>query len=110
VSPLLGLWETLGNVTALDPWRAAELAPGPDVDDEDGLRAYVCSTLASYCHPAGTCRIGNDPMAVVDTELRVHGVDALRIADASVIPTIPSANIAPAVYAIAERAAELIAP
>jgi choline dehydrogenase len=98
----------IGRASALDEWRGAEVAPGPDVDDDEALRAYVRRTLASYCHPVGTCRIGEDRMAVVDTDLRVHGVDGLRIADASVIPSIPSANTMPTVYAIAERAAELI--
>jgi choline dehydrogenase len=68
----------------------------------------VRRTLASYSHPVGTCRIGTDPLAVVDLELRVHGIDGLRVADGSVIPSIPSANTAATVYAVAERAAELI--
>ena len=65
-------------------------------------------TLASYCHPVGTCRIGRDDMAVVDTDLRVHGISGLRVADGSAMPSIPSANTNATVYAIAERAAELI--
>ncbi|PRC58164.1 choline dehydrogenase, partial [Mycobacterium sp. ITM-2017-0098] len=60
-------------------------------------------------HYAGTARIGTDDMAVVDLDLRVHGIDGLRVADASVMPTSISANTNATVYAIAERAAELIA-
>jgi choline dehydrogenase len=56
----------------------------------------------------GTCRIGADAMAVVDTDLRVHGISGLRVADASVMPSIVSANINATVYGIAERAADLI--
>ena len=62
----------------------------------------------SYNHSVGTCRIGTDPAAVGDAQLRVHGADRLRVADASVIPTIPGVNTRAAVVAIAERAATLI--
>ena len=83
-------------------------------DDRDlaamvsGLRAYVRSTLASYMHPVGTCRIGSDEHAVVDTDLRVHGISGLRVADASVMPSLVSANIYATVYAIAESAAHIL--
>jgi choline dehydrogenase len=99
----------IGRAAALQPWRDVELAPGPQADDETALRAYLRATLGSYCHPVGTCRLGTDADAVVDLELRVHGVEGLRVADGSVIPSIPSANTNATVYAIAERAAELIA-
>jgi choline dehydrogenase len=56
----------------------------------------------------GTCRMGEDPMAVVGSDLRVHGVGGLRIADASVLPSVPSANTNATVYAVAERAADMI--
>jgi choline dehydrogenase len=102
----LRLAREIGRASALDPWRDREIGPGPD--DDAGLRAYVRETLASYCHPVGTCRIGRYDMAVVDTDLRVHGISGLRVADGSVIPSIPSANTNATVYAIAERAAELI--
>jgi choline dehydrogenase len=64
--------------------------------------------LQSHYHYAGTCRIGTDEMAAVDTDLRVHGISGLRIADASVISSIPSANLSATALAIAERAASLI--
>jgi choline dehydrogenase-like flavoprotein len=104
----LRLAREIGQASALDDWRNAEVGPGPDITDDEGLRGYVRRTLASYSHPVGTCRMGTDPLAVVDLELRVHGIDGLRIADSSVIPSIPSANTAATVYGIAERAAELI--
>jgi choline dehydrogenase len=98
----------IGRAKALDGWRGAELLPGPDLDDDAGLAAYVRRTVGSYCHPVGTCKLGTDELAVVDPELRVFGIDGLRVADSGVIPSIPSANTNATVYAIAERAAELI--
>jgi len=83
---------------------AAEMWPGPEAD----LRDYIRHTVGSYYHPAGTCRIGSDPDAVVDPDLRVHGIDGLRIADASVLPVIPNAPLNATVLAVAEKAAELI--
>jgi choline dehydrogenase len=96
------------QATALKPWLAREIAPGPDVRDDAALRAYATASVLSCNHPVGTCRIGTDDLAVVDPELRVHGVSGLRVADASVMPSIVSANTNATVYAIAERAAELI--
>jgi choline dehydrogenase len=88
----------------------AEVWPGPDVRDRAGLRGYIRRGVGSYWHPAGTCRMGQDPAAVVDPDLRVHGVTGLRVADASVMPTIPNAHPNATVLAIAERAADLIHP
>ena len=93
---------------ALKPWLAREIAPGPDAGDDAALRAYATASVLACNHPVGTCRIGTDDLAVVDPELRVHGVSGLRVADASVMPSIVSANTNATVYAIAERAAELI--
>ena len=99
----------LGRSKSLGPWRAAEFFPGPDVREDAELDAYVRASLGSYHHPVGTCRMGTDPLAVVDAELRVRGIHGLRVADASVMPTIPTANTNATVYAIAERAADLLA-
>jgi choline dehydrogenase len=104
----LHLAHEIGRAGALDPWRGQQVAPGSGMDDDAGLRAYVRKTLESYWHPVGTCRIGEDDMAVVDTDLRVRGIGGLRVADGSVLPSIPSANTNSTVYAIAERAAEII--
>ena len=75
-----------------------------------GLREWISRTVGSYYHPAGTCRIGVRPEdgAVTDPQLRVYGVDGLRVADASVTPVIPNAHPNATVLAIAERAADLI--
>jgi len=99
----------IGQAKALAPWRAAEALPGLATDTGEALRHYADASMESYFHPVGTCRIGNDAMAVVDPRLRVHGIDRLRIADASVMPSIVSGNTNATVYAIAERAAALIA-
>jgi choline dehydrogenase-like flavoprotein len=98
----------IGGAPALAPWRGMEALPGADVRDEHDLRAYLRRNIRSYSHYAGTCRIGVDETAVVDTELRLHGISGLRVADASVMPSPVSANTNATVYAIAERAAELI--
>jgi len=88
--------------------RKAEVWPGPDVGTRAGLRNYIRRTVGSYYHPVGTCRMGADADAVVDPELRVSGMTGLRVADASVLPTITNAHPNATVLAIAERAAELI--
>ncbi|MFD1517185.1 GMC family oxidoreductase [Pseudonocardia yunnanensis] len=99
----------IGRASALTPWRGFEAMPGRAAQDDADLRAHLRSNLLTYFHPVGTCRIGTDTDAVVDTELRVHGIGGLRIADASVMPTIVSGNTNATVYGIAERAADLIA-
>jgi choline dehydrogenase-like flavoprotein len=104
----LRLAREIGRAKALDGWRDAEIAPGPELDDDAGLAAYLRATMISYCHPVGTCKLGTDELAVVDLDLRVHGLEGLRIADGSVMPSLPSANTNATVYAIAERAADLI--
>ena len=76
--------------------------------DPAGVRGYMRRRVGSYYHPAGSCRMGPDPGAVVDAQLRVHGVAGLRVADASVLPAIPNAPLNATVLAIAERAADLI--
>jgi choline dehydrogenase len=96
--------------TGLARLAQGEVWPGPDVRDSAGLRAYIRRGVDSYYHPAGTCRMGQDGAAVVDPQLRVHGLAGLRVADASVMPTIPNAHPNATVLAIAERAAELVQP
>lgn len=85
-----------------------EMAPGAACADEASLDRFIAENLRITQHPAGTCRMGDDPDAVVDSELRVRGVEGLRVVDASVMPTVPGANINAAVIMIAERASDLI--
>ncbi|HKA09808.1 MAG TPA: GMC family oxidoreductase N-terminal domain-containing protein [Candidatus Dormibacteraeota bacterium] len=98
----------IGSASAMGPWRDRELMPGPDVRTDAALLAYVRQTLTTYYHPVGTCRIGSDSHSVVDAQLRVRGIANLRVADASVMPSIVSANTNAAVLAIAERAASIV--
>jgi choline dehydrogenase len=85
-----------------------ELSPGPTITTRDALRQWVIENVGSYYHFVGTAKMGTDPMAVVDPRLNVHGIDGLRIADASVMPTITSANTHTSTVMIAERAADFI--
>jgi choline dehydrogenase len=98
----------LGQTTAMAKWRKEELLPGPDVSTEAELRAYLRRSLGTYWHPAGTCAMGSAPTAVVDLDLKVRGVEGLRVVDASVMPSVPGANLNATVLAIAERAADII--
>jgi choline dehydrogenase len=104
----LRLARQIGDASAYDEWREAEAAPGPSVDDDNALRGFAKAAFQSYFHQVGTCAMGDTATSVVDSELRVHGISGIRVADASVMPSIPSANTAATVYAIAERAAEVI--
>jgi choline dehydrogenase len=92
-------------------WGITEVAPGPAVTTRTDLTDWVVANTGSYYHFAGSCRMGSDtdPGAVVDPELKVRGTTGLRVVDASVMPTLVSANPHTTVVAIAERAAELIA-
>jgi choline dehydrogenase len=89
-------------------WVAEELLPGPDVKTDDQLREFAKQRAETYHHQCGSCKTGVDNMAVVDPQLRVYGVENLRVIDASVIPFVPSGNCHAAVLAIAEKAADLI--
>jgi choline dehydrogenase-like flavoprotein len=91
--------------------RGDEVSPGKDVKSDAEIDAYIRSAPATAHHPAGTCRMGraDDPDSVVDEDLRVIGVDGLRVADASVMPDLVGGNINAAVITIAEKASDLIA-
>ena len=87
----------------------AELRPGPDATSDHDLMAYVRASGTTSYHPAGTCRMGPPGGAVVDARLRVHGLRGLRVADASVMPTLPSSNTHAPAIAIGLKAAALVA-
>jgi choline dehydrogenase len=91
----------------LAEWVQTEVAPGAAVPD-DRLGDYVRQAADSYHHQAGSCRMGQDSLAVVDPHLRVHGIEGLRVADASVMPAVPSGNCHAGIVMIAEKAADLI--
>ena len=92
------------------PFIARELTPGPGAWTDAGLDAHIAATAITVHHPLGTCRMGrpDDALAVVDADLRVHGVDRLHVVDASVMPDMVGGNINAAVMMIAERAADII--
>lgn len=93
---------------ALAPYRGDETLPGPAVDGDAALLAYARQKGGTVYHAVSTCRMGSDPAAVVDSSLRVHGIDRLRVIDASVMPTMPSANTNAATLMIAEKGADLV--
>jgi choline dehydrogenase-like flavoprotein len=90
------------------PWRAREVLPGPEVTDDLALRAFLAHGTSAYNHPVGSCAMGTGPDAVVDPDLRVHGLTGVRVADASVMPRIVSVNTNAATIMIGEKAADLI--
>ncbi|RBY76233.1 choline dehydrogenase [Blastococcus sp. TF02-09] len=98
----------IAAVGPLASYLADEWSPGAAVTGRDALRATVRETLESLYHPVSSCRMGTDELAVVDSALRVHGIAGLRVADASVMPTLVRGNTNAPTIMIAERAADLI--
>jgi choline dehydrogenase len=94
----------LAHAPGMRDWTRAEVVPGPDVRDRKGLRSYVRRAVDTWFHAVGTCRMGSDDGAVVDPSLKVRGVENLRVADASVMPTVPIGNTNAPTLMIAQRA------
>ncbi len=93
---------------AFDRFRGEEIAPGKDVRRDDEIDAWVRETMESTYHPCGSCRMGEDDMAVVDSELRLRGLEGLRVIDSSVFPSEPNANLNAPTIMLAERAADMV--
>jgi len=93
---------------AFERYEAVETFPGKDVQDEKGLKEYIRQYAVTVHHPVSTCRMGTDADSVVDPELRVHGMEGLRVAAASVFPSILGGNTNAAVVMVAEKASDLI--
>ena len=104
----VALAREVAAVSAFDAWRGPEALPGPHVSEEADVRDFVRRAAGTYYHPVGTCRMGVGPDAVVDPELRVRGIDGLRVADASIMPHIVSANTNTTAILIGEKAADLV--
>lgn len=102
------LLRSLFHSSSFDEFRGEEVAPGAEVQSGEALVAYVEEVCNTMYHPVGTCKMGTDPMAVVDPELRVHGVEGLRVVDASIMPTITTGNTNAPTIMIGEKAADLI--
>ncbi|WP_158971350.1 GMC family oxidoreductase [Chachezhania sediminis] len=93
---------------AFDAFRGAENAPGAELQSDADLDAWIRKVADTVFHPVGTCKMGNDTMAVVDGQLRLYGVDGLRVADASVMPTMPSCNTGAPSQMIGSKAADFV--
>jgi choline dehydrogenase len=97
------------NQPAFDQYNAGELSPGPEVESDEEVLKWVAKDGETALHPSCTCKMGTDSMSVVDPEsMKVHGVENLRVVDASVMPYITNGNIYAPVMMLAEKAADLI--
>ena len=99
------------DVAASEPlarYIVNEESPGADLQSDADLLEYAKNTGATVYHPVGTCKMGSDPMAVVDEQLRVHGLDGLYVADASIMPEVVSGNTNAACAMIGQRASDII--
>jgi choline dehydrogenase len=93
---------------AFDPYRGPELSPGADVKTDTQIDEYLRRNCHTQYHPVGTCKMGQDSMGVVDAHLKVHGLEGLRVVDASIMPTMVSANTNAATIMIAEKGSDMI--
>jgi choline dehydrogenase len=102
------LMRELFQTSAFDEFRGKEIAPGSDVQSDEALEAYIREVCGTVFHPVGSCKMGTDPMAVVDPQLRVHGVEGLRVVDASIMPTLITGHTNAPTIMVGEKAADLI--
>ena len=93
---------------AMDRFRGREMSPGKDVNTDEEIDTFMRAHAQSSYHASGTCKMGTDEMAVVDSECKVRGIDGLRVVDCSIMPSIPSCNLNAPAMMIGERAADLI--
>ncbi|MGQ3027951.1 MAG: GMC oxidoreductase, partial [Ferrovibrionaceae bacterium] len=93
---------------ALAKYRPEEFKPGPQVSSDEDLARAAGDIATTIFHPVGTCKMGQDAMAVVDDRLRVRGIDGLRVIDASIMPTITSGNTNSPTIMIAEKGAAMM--
>jgi choline dehydrogenase len=111
LAPMIAGIRLIRRVFESTPFREhfrGETLPGPSYDTDDKLVEYLRAYAQSMYHPVGTCKMGNDASAVVDHQLRVHGVERLRVVDASIMPRITSGNTNAPTIMIAEKAADMI--
>jgi choline dehydrogenase len=96
------------SANALAQYEPEEYRPGASITDEKDLAQAAGELGTTIFHPVGTCKMGSDPMAVVDDRLRVHGIAGLRVVDASIMPTVPSGNTNAPTIMVAEKGADMI--
>jgi choline dehydrogenase len=93
---------------AMAPYTVEETVPGPDVVSEAQFAEFARNAGTNVFHPVGTCKMGTDPMAVVDPRLRVHGIAGLRVIDASIMPAVTTGNTNAPTIMIGEKGAQMI--
>jgi choline dehydrogenase-like flavoprotein len=93
---------------SLKPYVLAERLPGPDIKTDEQLFEYGCANAKTDHHPVGTCKMGTDEMAVVDLDLRVRGLEGLRVCDSSIMPRVPSSNTNAPTIMVGEKGADII--
>ena len=93
---------------AMALFQVSEVVPGADLTTDDEILDWVKQAAETTYHPVGTCKMGSDPMAVVDAQLHVHGIAGLRVADASIMPTLTSGNTNAPSIMIGEKAADMV--
>jgi len=96
------------DAAPMDAYRGEEFSPGPSVQSDEQILTWIRNNSQTAYHPIGTCRMGAGPNAVVDDKLRVHGLDGLRVADASIFPTMPSGNTNAPSIMVGEKAADIL--
>ncbi|MFT6925632.1 MAG: choline dehydrogenase [Psychromonas sp.] len=96
------------NQPGLDEYRGEEIQPGLSIQTDQEIDQFVRSTVESAYHPSCSCKMGEDAMSVVNSETKVHGIEALRVVDSSIFPTIPNGNLNSPTIMVAERAADII--
>ena len=102
------LGREIAAAPAFDAYRGDEFLPGSQVTSDDEIREFIRNHIETLYHPVGTCKMGDDPLAVVDAQLRVRGIQGLRVADASIMPTIINANTNAPSMMIGAKAARMI--
>ncbi len=102
------LSRSIAHAPAFAAYRGEELHPGAGATSDQDIAAFLRAEVETLYHPVGTCKMGTDPLAVVDPQLRVHGIERLRVVDASVMPTVPGGNTNAPTIMIAEKAADMI--
>jgi choline dehydrogenase-like flavoprotein len=102
------LARSIANTRAFGPYRGEEIHPGANATSDADIAEFLRREVETLYHPVGTCKMGNDPLAVVDPRLRVRGIAGLRVVDASIMPVVPAGNTNAPTIMIAEKAADMI--